>query len=111
MILELTGDEDGVGVLSAKGRLNMAAAPELRAAVAAAIGAGHRRLVLDLAETGFMDSSGLGALVGCLKAMREAGGEIRLANVGEQVRMVFELSGVDRILLSYPSAGEAFGDG
>jgi anti-sigma B factor antagonist len=110
MVLELV-EHDGFAVLAAKGRLNMVAAPELRSAVEDAAAAGQRRLVLDLAETDFIDSSGLGALVGCLKTMREAGGELRLANVGQQARMVFELSGVDKVLVSHPSAQEAFGDG
>lgn len=104
------GERGGYAVLAAKGRLNMVAAPELRAAVQQAIGAGHRRIVLDLAETGFMDSSGLGSLVGGLKAVRDAGGDLRIANVGEQVRMVLELTGMDWVLTPYASVEEAFGD-
>ena len=100
----------GYIALAAKGRLNRVAAPELRAAVDAAIGAGHRRIVLDFTHTDFMDSSGLGALVGCLKVARQAGGDVRIANVGAQVRMVLELTGLDRVLAPYSSVEEAFRD-
>jgi anti-sigma B factor antagonist len=57
-----------------------------------------------------MDSSGLGALIGCLKAARQAGGDLRIAAVQPQVKMVLELTSMDRVLTSYASADEAFGD-
>lgn len=110
MSLELS-DHDGYAEVTAKGRLNMVAAPDLKAAVNNAIAAGHRRLVLNLAETDFMDSSGLGAIVVCLRAARQAGGDLRLANVGEQVGMVLELTGMDRVLTPYASSEEAYRNG
>ncbi|WP_415854358.1 STAS domain-containing protein [Sinomonas sp. G460-2] len=97
--------------MAAKGRLNLVAAPELKAAVNDAIAAGHRRLVLDLAEVDFMDSSGLGAIVVCLRAAREAGGDLRLANAGEQVRMVLELTGLLGVLKPYASSEGAYRNG
>src|SRR5919199_4664676 len=50
-------------------RLDASVAPQLRASVAREIEAGHQRLVLDLGGVDFMDSSALGALVSCLKAL------------------------------------------
>ena len=107
MIFELDQQETYT-VIAAKGRLNVIAAPELRAAVNGALEAGHRWLVLDLAQTDFMDSSGLGALVSCLKSAREADGDLRIANAGEQILMVLNLTSLDRILPSYPNVQEAF---
>ena len=100
----------GFTAIAAKGRLNMVAAPELRNTVDEAIAAGHRRIVVDLAETEFLDSSGLGALIGCLKSARQAGGDLRIANAGEQVLMVLKLTSIDRILSPYPSVRDAFSD-
>jgi anti-sigma B factor antagonist len=97
--------------LAGSGRLNMVGAPELREAVAAALESGHRNIVLNLGETDFMDSSGLGALVGCLKAARQAGGDLRIANIGPQLEMVLKLTSMDRILTPYPTAEEAFSRG
>jgi anti-sigma B factor antagonist len=55
-----------------------------------------------------MDSSGLGALVSCLKTAREADGDLRIANAGEQILMVLNLTNLDRILPSYSNVQEAF---
>ena len=96
--------------IGAKGRLNVIAAPDLRAVVGETLAAGHRRLVLDLAETDFMDSSGLGALVSCLKSVRQAGGDLRIANVGEQIMMILRLTRMDRILTPHASVEDAFRD-
>jgi anti-sigma B factor antagonist len=57
-----------------------------------------------------MDSSGLGALVACLKSARQAGGDLRIAAPSEQVTMVLELSNLDRVLVGYASAGDAYRD-
>lgn len=93
-----------------EGRLNMVTAPQLRDTVTSAIAAGQRRLVVDLTATSFMDSSGLGSLIGALKAAREAGGDLRIAGAGEQVLMVLQLSNMDRILRPYDTTESAFAD-
>ncbi|HKU12178.1 STAS domain-containing protein [Sinomonas gamaensis] len=103
-------ERDGYTEVSAQGRLNMVGAPLLKATVADAIESGHRLLVLNLGDTEFMDSSGLGALVGCLKAARQAGGDLRIANVGEQVEMVLKLTSMDRILTPYRHVEDAYKD-
>ncbi|MBI4899048.1 MAG: STAS domain-containing protein [Actinobacteria bacterium] len=100
----------GVSVIRVEGRLNMVAAPELRDVVAQAVASGRTRLVVDLSGVEFMDSSGLGALIGALKTTRQAGGDLRIASPGEQVTMVLQLSNVDRILKPYRSSDDAFTD-
>lgn len=92
------------------GRLNMVAAPKLREVVAEVVAGGSSRVVVNLAETDFMDSSGLGALIGCLKAARRAGGDLQISGVQPQVKMVPELTNMDRVLTAYSSAEEAFGN-
>ena len=102
--------DDLVTVLRGNGRLNMVSAPQLREAVAEAIAAGRPRIVIDLAAIDFMDSSGLGALVGCLKTARQAGGDLRICAPSNQVEMVLQLSNLDRILTPYATAEEAYRD-
>lgn len=99
-----------LAIIRVVGRLNMIAAPELRDVVVVASRAGKSRLVVDLAGVEFMDSSGLGALIGALKTTRQAGGDLRIAGAGEQVSMVLQLSNVDRILTPYETADVAFRD-
>lgn len=94
----------------ASGRINMVSAPSLRSYIDKVVSAGSNRIVVNLAQTTFMDSSGLGALIGCLKAARQAGGDLRIAEVQSQVQMVLELTSMDRVLTSYASAEAAFGN-
>ena len=106
-VRELDG---GVAVVSLGGRLNMVSASRLREAVASAVEDGHNRVVVDLAAVDFIDSSGLGALISGLKSAREAGGDLRLASPNDQVKLVLQLTNMDRVLAAYPSAEAAFAD-
>jgi anti-sigma B factor antagonist len=68
------------------------------------------RLTIDLNECEFMDSSGLGAIIGGLKVARQAGGDLRIARLTPQVRTVLELTNLDRVLRPYESVQEALDD-
>ncbi|PVE19209.1 STAS domain-containing protein [Arthrobacter sp. Bz4] len=94
--------------VKADGRLNMVSAPELREFVSELISDGSTRIVVNLEQAVFMDSSGLGALIGCLKAARQAGGDLRIAAVQPQVKMVLQLTSMDKVLTPYATAEEAF---
>jgi anti-sigma B factor antagonist len=91
-------------------RLTMVNAPELRAVVGEALAAGRTRVVVDLAACEFMDSSGLGAIIGGLKAARQAGGDLRIARLTPQVMTVLELTNLDRVLRPHGSVQEALDD-
>jgi anti-sigma B factor antagonist len=95
-------------LITGRGRLNMVGSPKLRETVAEVLTDGAQRVVVDLGATEFMDSSGLGALIGSLKLARQAGGDLRIVNVSPAVRMVLELTSMHRVLIPYPSAEEAF---
>ena len=94
-------------VLRCEGRLTMVGAPTLRSAIDEAVTDGRVRLVVDLTGTPFVDSSGLGALVAGLKRTRQAGGDLRIASAQEQVRMVLDLTNLDRILQPFDTVGDA----
>lgn len=100
--------KDSYVEVEADGRLNMVSAPKLRELVSQVIDSGSNRVVVNLAKVSFMDSSGLGALIGCLKAARQSGGDLRIAIVQPQVRMVLELTSMDKILKPHDSVEEAF---
>ena len=109
MEFETEDHNDDGAVIRLRGRLNMVAAPRLRALVTDTVGRRRRQIVVDLAETDFMDSSGLGALIGGLKTARQAGGDLRIARPTEQVETVLKLTNMDRVLRPYPSVEDAFG--
>jgi len=101
----------GVAVVCLSGRLNMVTAGELRERLSTTIDAGSVRIVVDLAGVDFIDSSGLGALISGLKTARQAGGDLRIAAPTEQVRLVLQLTNLERVLTPYPSAESAYSDG
>ena len=98
-------------VIRVRGRLNMVAAPRLRTLVGETVSGGRVRIVVDLGETDFMDSSGLGALIAGLKTARQAGGDLRIARPTPQVETVLKLTNVDRVLRPHSSVEGALGDG
>jgi anti-sigma B factor antagonist len=110
MELDVRTDERGVGVVVPRGRLNMVSARSLRDALDALVSGGTHRIVVDLAETTFMDSSGLGALIAGLKTARQAGGDLRIARPTPAVTTVFELTNLDKVLRPRESAEAAFDD-
>ena len=63
-------------------------------------------VLIDLKEVTFMDSSGLGALVLALKALQSVGRNLVLCSINEQVRILFELTSMDKIFEIYPTREE-----
>jgi anti-sigma B factor antagonist len=94
-------------VLQPAGRLNMVAAPALKSQIEESVGAGRDRIVVDFSDVVFIDSSGLGALIAGLKATRQAGGDLRIAHVPEQVMTVLRLTNLDRVLRAHPTVADA----
>ena len=103
-----TDIRDGIAVIAVAGRLTASGAPLLRNAVSDAIAGGASRIAIDLAGTEFVDSSGLGALIGGLKSARTAGGDLRIAAVPDAVRTVLRLTNLDRVLREHPTPESAF---
>jgi anti-sigma B factor antagonist len=95
------------GVVVVSGRLDRVTAAELRRRIQALVAEGWSRLVVDLVNVSFIDSSGLGALIGALKAARVAGGDCRIARAGEPVRTALRASTLDRVLVPYPTVEAA----
>jgi anti-sigma B factor antagonist len=103
-------DEGTHVVLAPEGKFNLVAAPLLKARIDELVAGGQARLVVDLHAVDFIDSSGLGALVGGLKSARQQGGDLRIAAAGDQVRAVLKLTNLDRILSPYVTVEEAVHD-
>lgn len=95
-------------VLRPRGRLTSGDAPELRAVVADLVEQGVTKIVVDLEETTFLDSSGLGALVAGLRAARTAGGDLTIARPTGQVLDVLTLTTMIRVLPPHETVADAF---
>ena len=107
---DTTTRPDGIGVVTARGRLTMASARQLRELLTELVQGGTTRIVVDMAETEFLDSSGLGALIAGLKTARQAGGDLRIARPTPAVVTVFELTNLDKVLRARDSVDGAFDD-
>jgi anti-sigma B factor antagonist len=107
--MELGFDAHGehTAVVSTSGRLDLLAATTMKTKLQRLVAEGWTRLVVDLMEVPFIDSSGLGALIGALKAARVAGGDLRIARPNEQVRYILQVSTLDRVLTPYNTVEEA----
>jgi anti-sigma B factor antagonist len=72
--------DDDRHVVAVSGEIDLFTAPELKSAVVSAIDAGRTRIVVDLSETTFLDSTALGVLIGALKRLRSRDGVMTLVN-------------------------------
>lgn len=89
-----------------QGEVDLASAPQLRRGVYDLIDQGHQRIAIDLSDVDFMDSTGLGVLIGALKRLRESDGSLVLAGIKPAVARVFEITGLDRIFTIHVSLAE-----
>lgn len=94
-------------VLEVAGDLDMSTTPRLRDRLLEVVESGARTVVVDLTDVGFMDSSGLGALVVAYKELRERDGWLGLAGVRPPVRKVFSITSVDRVIELFDTVQDA----
>ena len=89
--------QGGVTVVDVDGQLIVGNRQELKQRVLDQLANGDRKFVIDFSNTGYIDSSGLGVLVSLSKKIREQSGELRLANLNEDLRILFELTKLDTL--------------
>jgi anti-sigma B factor antagonist len=99
---------DGVRVMELCGSLKGAdSSGRLRARLKEVLGNGDSQLVVDLAQVGYVDSAGLGALVAGLTTARNQGGNVKLARVGRQFLDQLHITKLVTIFEVYPSVDDA----
>ncbi|MCY3578383.1 MAG: STAS domain-containing protein [bacterium] len=97
-------------VLTVTGEIDMATAPRFRQRLLGVITGGAQNVVIDLSGVDFIDSTGLGVLMGAAKRVRSAGGDIRLVMVGSRLADLIELTRLDRVLDVFDSIAAATED-
>jgi len=90
--------EESCLIAALSGELDVATVPRARAQLEAALTPGIKGLVLDVSRVTFMDSSGLGFLLGRYRWFMERGGAVAVAGARSQVKRVLELSGLAKIM-------------
>jgi len=87
--------EGEIVVVDVEGQLIVGNRQELKQKVLDELERGEKKFLIDFAQTGYIDSSGLGVLVSLSKKIREQGGELRLANLNDELRTLFKLTKLD----------------
>jgi anti-sigma B factor antagonist len=87
-------DREGIPTVEVAGDVDVATSAAFRAALHEALDRGDGNLVVDLARLDFIDSSGLGVLVGTLKRARERGGSVRIENPAPSARKILAITGL-----------------
>jgi len=86
-------DVGKVTILDMRGRITLGdEIGDLRSAVRNLVAKGQKRIILNLAEVDYIDSSGVGELVGCFTTVRNAGGELKLLNLSRKVHDVLQVT-------------------
>jgi anti-sigma B factor antagonist len=94
-------------VIEVGGEIDVYTAPRLREAIVAAIEAGHTRLIIDVRKVDFLDSTGLGVLVGALKRVRSDGGSLDIVCTQERILKIFQITGLDKVFGLHASLDDA----
>jgi anti-sigma B factor antagonist len=94
-------------VLAVNGEVDVYSAPRLRERLVDLVSQGHRQIVVDLEGVDFLDSTGLGVLVGGLKRLRSHGGDLSLVCTQPRILKVFEITGLTTVFSISPTVDEA----
>jgi anti-sigma B factor antagonist len=104
--LEDAGPE--VAILVVGGEVDYEVSPQLKARIMRAIKAGKRRLILDLSDVTFIDSTAIGVLAGALERLDETGGgSLSVVSTHEKVIQIFEITGLESVVAVHPTREDA----
>lgn len=99
-------EEDGVCVVSVEGELDMNTAVELERALEGPVDAGDKPLLVDLSRCEFIDSTGIALIVRSWQKLNRDG-RFALCGVGDQVKRVLDITGLETTIPSHPSREQA----
>lgn len=97
-------------VVDVTGEIDVYTAPALREELASLIDNENTDLIVDLTSVSFMDSTGLGVLVGALKKVRTLGGDLRLVIDQEKILKVFRITALTQVFTIHSSLDEALAE-
>ncbi|MEH2178376.1 STAS domain-containing protein [Nostoc sp.] len=92
-----------VKVIKLSGNLNATTSQDFRQKITGILESGAKIVLVDFKDVTFMDSSGLGALVLAFKTLRAADTKLVLCSINEQVRILFELTNMDKVFEIFPN--------
>ncbi len=108
MDLSLTTRNEGpLTVIEVGGEIDVYTAPKLREQIVSLVEEGRYHLVVDMERVEFLDSTGLGVLVGGLKRVRAHDGSLHLVCTQERILKIFRITGLTKVFPIHPSVADA----
>jgi anti-sigma B factor antagonist len=102
-----TEQEGDVCTVTLEGEIDVYTAPRLKEQLVSVIGGGCTNVIVDLQNVGFIDSSGLGVLVGALRRAREHDGVVRIVCTRDSILKIFRITGLDKVFPIFSDVDEA----
>ncbi len=102
-----TRDAQGGCIVDASGEIDMQSSPKMREQLRDLVAKEPKRIVVNLAEVKYIDSSGLATLVECLQSTKKLDTQLVLIGMNDNVKDIFELSGLNRVFQIMDSEEEA----
>ncbi len=99
--------KDGIAVVNVEGEIDIYTAPRLRELLIDLAGTNSYQLIVNLDKVGFLDSTGLGVLVGGLKRVRAHDGSLDLVCTQERILKIFRITGLTKVFGIYQSVDQA----
>lgn len=100
-------DVDGRTVIEVGGEIDVYTAPKLRDTITNVVGGGVYDLIIDLSDVEFLDSTGLGVLVGGLKKVRANDGSLSLICAQDRLLKIFRITGLAKVFEIHPDQATA----
>lgn len=85
-------------VVKAAGEIDAFTAPKLREELAALVDEKNKVITIDLKDVSYLDSTGLGVFVGLFKQLKNNGGELRLIEMSERLKRLFQITGLSHVM-------------
>lgn len=102
-----TTPDGSAQVFAVRGTMDIATSPTVRAALLEAAERGHHDIIVDLTQLEFLDSTGLGAMIGAHKRAKEHGGRIRLVAQDGQILRLLRITGLLGVFSVYNTLDDA----
>jgi anti-sigma B factor antagonist len=93
--------EPGASIVDLNGEIDVYTSPKVKETISELIDKGHYALVINLENVRYIDSTGLGVLIGGLKRVREHSGSVNLVCTNPQIKKIFDITGLSKIFGIY----------
>ena len=103
----VTSEGDGATIVAVEGEIDVYTAPKLRDKITELVADGVYHLIIDMEKVEFLDSTGLGVLVGGLKKVRAHDGSLQLICNQERLLKIFRITGLAKVFTIHESAESA----